>query len=728
MITSITIQDAATYKNCVQLTKLKKINFIYGSNGSGKTTISRVIDQSKGYKHCKLEWDGNIPLEAMVYNRDFIERNFNQGPIKGVFTLGNNQVEAERQIALLKPDIDSADFKIKSLNSQLNGDDGISGKNKELANLETFITDECWKQKQKHDDYFQDAFTGLRNSATKFKEYALSQHNSNTAKLLDLDILKKKASTIFGSAPLKIDPLSKLDAKNLISLESTLVMQRPIIGNQDVNIAVMINKLGNADWVKQGLVFHKEDPSKCPFCQQSTEEKFTKELNDFFSLSYATEIKEVETLKENYEKATQLLSTTIEKLQDYRSTTFKYEIFEAESKRLIDQLIKNKKIIENKLDEPSRKLALDSIEASVDKLNSLIDEENLGIDTHNSMVENIESEKNILTEQVWRFLLEELKKDIENYEASKTALEKTIEGLTKSLSAQNDIKSSLVGQVRELEKQSTSVLPTKDEINRLLETFGFSSFSIDIVDDHGHYRIKRENGEDASLSLSEGEKTFITFLYFYSLIKGAQRAEGTSTNRIVVFDDPISSLDSDILYIVSSLIKLIFNELTSESANIKQVFVLTHNVYFHKEITFINDKKLKDKKSFWIVKKLSSGSTVIPFSENPIKSAYELLWMEVKSENISSVTLQNTLRRIIETYFQMWGGKSKDDICNFFEGVDKSICQSLFFWANDGSHSVYDDLYINQGDQSNEVYLNIFRKIFENCEQITHYNMMMGID
>lgn len=32
---------------------------------------------------------------------------------------------------------------------------------------------------------------------------------------------------------------------------------------------------------------------------------------------------------------------------------------------------------------------------------------------------------------------------------------------------------------------------------------------------------------------------------------------------------------------------------------------------------------------------------------NPIKTSYELLWAEVRNENRSNVTIQNTLRRIL---------------------------------------------------------------------------------
>ena len=53
-------------------------------------------------------------------------------------------------------------------------------------------------------------------------------------------------------------------------------------------------------------------------------------------------------------------------------------------------------------------------------------------------------------------------------------------------------------------------------------------------------------------TLSEGEVTFITFLYFLQWIKGSQNEEDVTQDRVIVIDDPISSLDSNILFVVSS--------------------------------------------------------------------------------------------------------------------------------------------------------------------------------
>ena len=94
MIESLSIANTATYGLTPQvLDRLKRLNFLFGSNGAGKTTITKVIANPGAYPHCGLVWKNGTPLEPMVYNRDFIEHNFNAAPrLKGIFTLGEQDV------------------------------------------------------------------------------------------------------------------------------------------------------------------------------------------------------------------------------------------------------------------------------------------------------------------------------------------------------------------------------------------------------------------------------------------------------------------------------------------------------------------------------------------------------------------------------------------------------------------------------------------------------------
>jgi len=291
-------------------------------------------------------------------------------------------------------------------------------------------------------------------------------------------------------------------------------------------------------------------------------------------------------------------------------------------------------------------------------------------------------------------------------------------------------KAAKEAELRSLEKQTVSIQPTLDGINKILASFGFKSFVLAKGADGKTYKLIRGDGTDAQNSLSEGERNFVTFLYFYYLLKGSQTESGMISDKVVVFDDPVSSLDSDVLFIVSSLIRELFNDVMNNKGTIKQIFVLTHNVYFHKEVTFKSKQnKWGNEETFWLIKKQVANSIVERQPSNPIKTSYQLLWSEVRSEHRNNATIRNTLRRILENYFKLLGNISLEKLYTKFEGDDKIKCKALCSWVNDGSHSVFEDEYYTSLDATSVGrYLDVFRQIFEKCNQIPHNNMMMEID
>jgi wobble nucleotide-excising tRNase len=200
MIESILIADTATYSSTPEnLCDLSTFNFIFGGNATGKTTLSRVIANEDSFPSCAVSWKGGTRLQPMVYNRDFIETNFNQSnELKGVFTLGEKNVETINKIAAAKTELDNTTKKIETLTRTLQGEDGTGGKKGELAALEAEIRNKCWAQKQKHDAKFQGAFEGFRNSAEKFKAKVFQEWASNSAAVETLAELEKKAETVFG--------------------------------------------------------------------------------------------------------------------------------------------------------------------------------------------------------------------------------------------------------------------------------------------------------------------------------------------------------------------------------------------------------------------------------------------------------------------------------------------------------------------------------------------------
>lgn len=232
--------------------------------------------------------------------------------------------------------------------------------------------------------------------------------------------------------------------------------------------------------------------------------------------------------------------------------------------------------------------------------------------------------------------------------------------------------------------------------------------------------------------MSEGEITFITFLYFMQLAQGSTDKKSVTDERVLVIDDPISSLDSCILFVVSTIIKGVIKDIKKGVGNIKQIIVLTHNVYFHKEASFVNGREKENSDTnYWILRKNNNVSTVQSFKmKNPIKNSYELLWNELKDKDKTSpVSIQNTMRRIIENYFKILGKYGDDELIQKFKThEEQEICRSLICWINDGSHSIPDDLFIESQDDTVEKYLKVFEEIFALTNHKAHYDMMMAVE
>lgn len=91
--------NTSTYHNVTVTPSL--INFFYGKNGVGKSTIGREINANRGitWKDGKSESDFSV----LVYNDDFIKRNFaNYGAVSGIFTIGEDDKSAADKIKELE--------------------------------------------------------------------------------------------------------------------------------------------------------------------------------------------------------------------------------------------------------------------------------------------------------------------------------------------------------------------------------------------------------------------------------------------------------------------------------------------------------------------------------------------------------------------------------------------------------------------------------------------------
>lgn len=730
MLEEVSIAKVATYGEQPQrLYDLRQINFLFGTNGSGKTTISRVIADPTEHPSCAVNWRGARPLETLVYNSDFVDRNLTP-QLRGIFTLGKVQADTLEKIEAARAKVAEIETQIGTLKTTLGTDDHSSGKRAELRDLRNAFEDQCWKIKTTHDPHFQGAFAGLRNSRTRFCDKVLEETDGNQAAVHPVDDLKARARTVFAEGVARQATVPTIAAEDLLGIEQEPVLAKKVVGKEDIDIGALIRRLGNSDWVRQGLRYVEGSGTPCPFCQKPLDEELLAKLNAFFDETYLADIAAIAGTEEAYRTFADAILATIDAVLASGSPHIDVEKLRPLCDRLRTLITLNKGHIERKRKEPSTPVKLEPLAEPLATVAAIIEQANSEIAKHNALVDNLAAERRTLTSEIWKCLTDEKKDAIGQYTTAKSNLDKAIAGISTSIETKTQALTAAQAALADLEKQVTSVQPTVTEINATLASFGFTSFRLATAGDKQQfYAIVRGDGSDARETLSEGERSFISFLYFYHLIRGSTSASGVNADRIVVFDDPVSSLDSDVLFIVSALIKRVLAEAVDGNGRVKQVFVLTHNIYFHKEVSFDPKRQQGERRThetFWVVRKAGNATIIEGHQKNPIRTSYELLWAEVRNPNRSNLTIQNVLRRILEHYFTILGNMEKDVVIAKFEGRDQQICASLFSWINDGSHNFADDLYVAADDTTVGRYLAVFKLIFESTNHGAHYEMMMG--
>lgn len=113
MISEIKMQDVASFKASTSLITGKKINLIYGLNGTGKSTLSNFLQNPSHPRFSRCTITPSVTSTVLVYNQTFIRDNFYVSDrLKGIFSLSKENkaaeqkiVEAEKRLAKLQTDL-----------------------------------------------------------------------------------------------------------------------------------------------------------------------------------------------------------------------------------------------------------------------------------------------------------------------------------------------------------------------------------------------------------------------------------------------------------------------------------------------------------------------------------------------------------------------------------------------------------------------------------------------
>lgn len=725
MIQSFQIRNIGTYDAVgISCNNLAKVNFIYGANGSGKTTISKLLNNPQS--NCTINWLDNREVETFVYNKDFKDRNILNSSFEGIFTIGEEDVDNEKKIREAKIKLNDARENLRKFTSTLETQQGL------LSILEEEKTEAVWNNSVlRHHNLLRSSLSFLNNKTAFFKKNL--QGLSVNTPVLTLAELETSAASIFHDSTSTISNIQNISPEALFRIEDNTIWKEVIIGKNDVGISNLIEHLRISDWVSTGVEHIQENSSICPFCQKETiDEEFRESIEKYFDATYKEKKALVDTLLANYVSEVK----TIKSLLDYiisiheqpNPYSFDIDLFKQTSNQLKTKLELNLNIMRDKSQELSRDLDIYTTSEEFERLQEIIASSNGAIQAHNNLVARLSDSKARLKQQVWNYTINSNKTILDEYNSKKKNIVKAITGVTEQIKTAKLIIEGIEQEIYDLSQIPTNTITAVQDINASLLAFGFTGFSIQPFEQN-RYQLRRGDGTLAKDTLSEGEVTFITFLYFYHLCKGGRTENSINTDRVIVIDDPISSLDSNILFVVSSLVKdIIKNVKNDDNHQFKQLIILTHNIYFHKEISFVNGQAQSENTvNFWKLRKLGNKTSITNYqNKNPIYSSYEMLWQELQESMGSPIAIQNSMRRIIENYFKILGSMGDEDILSKFTCPnEKLICKSLICWVNDGSHCIPDDLFIDGQFASIDEYNRIFKAVFEKTGHISHYNMMM---
>lgn len=117
-----------------------------------------------------------------------------------------------------------------------------------------------------------------------------------------------------------------------------------------------------------------------------------------------------------------------------------------------------------------------------------------------------------------------LREELQVYKQKSAGLQRGFDSTQKKKEEASAAIGKLDDEVRHLQRSVESSQPVIDEINRLLKRSGFTSFHIvNSAELNDGYMLARNGVPLDEHSLSEGERTFIAFLYYYFLLNGREK-------------------------------------------------------------------------------------------------------------------------------------------------------------------------------------------------------------
>lgn len=713
------MEGVASFKQATSLDTHKKINLVYGLNGTGKSTISNFLYAPSDPEFLRCQKTLDQTAKILVYNQAFIRDNFFVSDnLKGIFSLSKENKVAEQKIA------ERTKKKIELEQSLQSMRDTKEGVTKEFDTQKQKAVDEVWGIKKTYtggDRVLEYCLEGLKGQKDKLFSHLQGISKPANAPARNVQALKEDVEALKGD---DAQPKQRLETLSFQAhqVESDQLLSTSILGNADSEVADLIEQLGNGDWVNQGLVYLPGDAAdvtaQCPFCQEETiTAKFVENVKSYFNASYQNQIDALEQLLQKYRTAI----TALPNIGEFTEHPFAKErenVLSSKYQLLVVALHKNASEIEEKLKSPKSTISLSDTIDMVKGFNEEIVAINAAIDEYNKKLQNREDALEKLSEEFWRLMRWQYDQTISRFEQDRQDANKKNNKLDTEITNISTNIATVEKQIREAQEQTVNVDAAVDAINAGLLELGIDGFSVQKYSESLYRVVRPGDSKDAFRSLSEGEKMMISFLYFCELCNGKSSVDDTHAQRIVVIDDPISSLSHVFIFNVGQLIRSVFFRGTL----FPQVFVLTHSLYFFHELTDPNHQRREKTQKLFRITKPSSGSLIKEMEYEEIQNDYQAYWSVVNDPNQPPALVANCMRNIVEYFFNF---VRKKDLNNVFQMPDlqNNKYQAFCRYINRESHSLGQNI-VDMKEFDYGAFREGLRLVFEEAGYPEHFAAM----
>lgn len=723
MISKIVLNGVASYKKEAVLDTDKKVNLLYGLNGTGKSTFSEFLYDQTGARFSQCSIEGLEENDTvLVYNQKFVQDTFYEPEgIHGIFTLSKGNADAQKVI-------DTTSAEVKKLTEQKRKIEEKKTKNeqKHLGEIEEYKK-QVWKIKTEYtggDRVLEFCLDGLKGNKDTLFKHIISLEKPEGELDYSVDDLKKEAQQLQGEAQSR-QLLSKV-LINVEDIEQSELLSKVIVGNKNSSVASLIETLGNSDWVNTGIKYVHIDGEKgvCPFCQQKTiTQNFLEQINAYFDESYNRDKSQIEQMISRYDAEIKKATDFFNAIKDDSFLEKNKAEIESLSANLISVLEHNLNTLREKAKTPGIQVSLQPINEIIESINSIIKNANNEITLYNQRIADIKGSKSKIRDSFWCLMRKEYNSVIELYAANEKAYEQSVKNAQKELQTKTSEINTNTALIEENRKKTVNIDEAVENIKNGLIDIGITDFTIEkYFEEEALYRLKREDlDEDVFKTLSEGEKMVISFLYFIELCKGESTAEKASNKKIVVIDDPISSLSHIYVFNIG---RLIHNEFL-RTKKYDQLFILTHSLYFFYELTNTNHKERKETQKLFRICKNTESSYFEDMKYEDIQNDYQAYWHIIKDEKQSPALIANCMRNVMEYFFNF---VEKQDFAQVFQRPELQENRYMAFnrYMNRESHSKGQNIF-DIKEFNYDSFREAFKKVFETEGYIDHYNKMIGL-